>query len=191
MVQLDRITTHIISEAQKEAERIDEEAKRKAEDILAQAKKDAEQAYEAIVSEGEKQAFKVLEIAEAAAVHERTMAFLSSKVEYIEKTIAHAKNMILSMPYERYEMYLLGLLDLYAHKGQTGTIVFGLRDFSRLGEALKEKIKQFDLTAESSERPLDAGFILKYGDIEENCSLEALIRNKKEKLMDIISQRLF
>lgn len=191
MVQLDRITAHIISEAQKEAGRMEEEAERKASDILEQAEKEAEGAYEAILAEGERQASKVLEIAESAASHERTLAFLSSKVDYIEKTIAEAKQMILSMPYERYEAYLLRLLDRYAHKDQSGAIVFDSRDISRLGEALKDKMEQLHLTAEASDRALGAGFILKYGDIEENCSLEALIRNKKEKLTDMIGQRLF
>jgi V/A-type H+-transporting ATPase subunit E len=38
---------------------------------------------------------------------------------------------------------------------------------------------------------IDGGFILKYGDVEENCSFDALFSSAKEELSDRVNAILF
>ena len=38
---------------------------------------------------------------------------------------------------------------------------------------------------------LDGGFILSYGEIEENCSIEALFDSERERLKDLVQEILF
>ena len=47
------------------------------------------------------------------------------------------------------------------------------------------------LTLSKEAREMDGGFVLIYGGIEENCTIKAVFRAKKEELSDRINRLLF
>jgi V/A-type H+-transporting ATPase subunit E len=47
------------------------------------------------------------------------------------------------------------------------------------------------LDISSNARPIDGGFILQYGDIEQNCSLSAIFDENREKILDAAHEALF
>lgn len=189
MVQLERITGHIISEAKDEAKKILDEADLQCKAILDDAKKAAEAEKESILKDADSDKKTILSLANTSAEHEKALSVLGLKVRSIDAVIQGAREKVLSLPLPEYEAALSGLLDQYAHKDKRGNILLDAKDASRLSDQMKEKLSSLSLTVK--EEPIGAGFILQYGDIEENCTLDALIRNKKELLTDMISRKLF
>ena len=78
-----------------------------------------------------------------------------------------------------------------------GEILFGERDLKRMPSDFEDKIKEIaekkggslKLVKEVADIP--DGFILRYGMIEENCTLRALFDTKKNQLKDIALSKLF
>ena len=75
--------------------------------------------------------------------------------------------------------------------GQSGEIRFSETDLSRMPAAFEKTISESGLTLSKEPVSINGGFILDYGEIEENCRFEALIHASKETLQDKIGQILF
>ncbi len=60
-------------------------------------------------------------------------------------------------------------------------------------EAMREVAKDHDGSLELDSEPADIsdGFILKYGDIEENCTFDAIFDAKRDELRDLVNKNLF
>lgn len=71
------------------------------------------------------------------------------------------------------------------------------RDINRMPADFKEKIKKTaeqmggQMTISSDRESVNNGFILAYGDIEENCQIKALFDADIDRLKDIANQQLF
>ena len=79
-----------------------------------------------------------------------------------------------------------------------GEIIFSHADKNRLPANLEAELSSIlsdiqgaELLISNETRKLDGGFILVYGDIEENCSFEALFMAAKESLQDKVYKFLF
>ena len=57
-------------------------------------------------------------------------------------------------------------------------------------EILSDK-KEASLTVSEEAPDLNGGFILKYGDIEENCSFDAIFSVSRESFQDKVNELLF
>ena len=93
----------------------------------------------------------------------------------------------------RYFALILKMVQKYSQP-QDGEIRFGSRDISRLpagfiGEV--NKVASGALTLSDTTAPIDAGFILIYGGIEENCSFDAIILSEDETIKDKAGKLLF
>ena len=53
------------------------------------------------------------------------------------------------------------------------------------------KEKGGNLTISKESRNIDGGFVLVYGGIEENCSIQALFHSEREYLADKVHENLF
>ena len=96
-----------------------------------------------------------------------------------------------------YTDVILQMVEKYAHN-KPGKIVFPSKDKKRLSQDFETRLKQvlsdknealLEITEDSSS--LDEGFLLVYGDIEENCSFDALFEAAKEDLQDKVNAYLF
>ena len=120
---------------------------------------------------------------------------LLAKQDEIDKVIETAVNTLKNLESDDYFKVILHMVPKYA-PSKDGVICFSSEDLARLPEGFEDEInKALDgrasLTLSDKPADINGGFILKYGDIEENCSFDALIESSKETLQDKIGQILF
>ena len=72
-----------------------------------------------------------------------------------------------------------------------GEILFNAKDLARIPDSIKNLIKQKNLTLSEETVDISGGFILSYGNIDENCSFDGLFLALREPLQDKIGQILF
>ncbi len=171
--------------AKAEAEKILDAAKEKAAAAAAKAEQDAS-------SESERMRARYASYADTR----RKQAFLSAKQDLISSCIGKAKENILSQDDGAYFGMLMKMLSERLQP-KDGILSFSEKDLSRLpasfaGEAMKlAEEKGGTVTISEKAAPIDGGFILAYGGIEENCGVSALFEEKKEQLSDAVQKLLF
>lgn len=190
MSGLDKILEHIGNEASDNAKKIIDKARADADKILASEKDDA------LRLEGQIQKQTELDVAaaqkriqSAADLKEKRMV-LEAKQKEIDSVIDEALARLVSMEDAEYFAYLEKMLDKYC-SGREGEICFSAKDLGRLPAGFAEKVKARNLTIGKEPVNIDGGFILDYGDIEENCSFSSLIHASREEVQDKIGQILF
>ena len=126
----------------------------------------------------------------------RRQAILNAKYDIIEDVMKKAFETILQMPSEEYAEFLTGLLKSNVREGDA-VMLMSSPDLQKISDAHKKEFiavaKERGCSLAIGSEPIDieGGFILSYGGIEENCSLKALFREKKDKLTDAVSKILF
>lgn len=197
MTGLEKIIKAIEAEAKSNADRILDEAKKEADEILAAAKKDAEIKCAEIAEKPAYEIKAILDRAHSGAALIRRQMILNAKQQVIKDIIEKAKLKLTGLPDADYFDIIIKIAKKHVHK-QEGTIVFSRADLDRmpkdfektLNKAIKD-IENASLSVSRESAPIDGGFILVYGDIEENCSFEALFSNSKEELQDKVNKFLF
>ena len=168
-----------LSNAKAEEKRIMEEAqaesKRQSEEIIEKAKKDAETVRERAMSSVEIKAGRLV---------------LSKKQEIINDLILKAKEFIGEMNADEYSEFMIKAIQKYSHK-EEGEVKFSDHDKAFANAKVYDVIKEKNLKV--SEESVDAkiGFILDYGDIEENCTLDAIFDGNIEVLSDKVCGIIF
>jgi len=198
MTGLEKIIKAIEADAQANASGILAEAKEEAEEILSLAKEEAEQDK---VKIAEKPAFEVKAIlsrAESSAKLLKRQMILDAKQQVINDVITKARYKLTSLSDTDYFDIILQIVKKHAHP-QAGMIMFSQADIDRMPKKFDKSIdtaikgiQNASLTiSKENAAKLDGGFILVYGDIEENCSFEALFNDAREELQDKVNAFLF
>lgn len=195
MSGLENIIKHIESTATKTATDMLEKAKADAESIIASGKANAEENAAAISRQGEADAKGARKRIESRADQNLKRYLLQAKQWEIDRTIAAALDKIQAMPDAAYFETILKMVDKYA-PAKDGKIRFSEEDLARMPKGFEARINErldgrAKLTLSDEAVRINGGFVLDYGDIEENCSLDALAESSKEELQDKISQILF
>lgn len=170
-------------EAQKSAERI-------LEDARAQAKKD----YDLHMSETEERCRRISAAAESASVSVRNKMLLKTRVECIYEAINAAVKKLENLPDDEYFELLRRLIKSNAEEKE-GELLLNSRDLKRLPpdfiNSVNRDLNSGKLTVCPENADIDGGFILKYGDIEINCSFSAIASSKSDRLKDSAAKVLF
>jgi V/A-type H+-transporting ATPase subunit E len=197
MTGLEKIIKAIEAEAQADADKIIAEAKEEANKILSLAKEEAKQDVAAIAEKPASEIKAIKYRAESSARLTKRQTLLDAKQEVINDIIQKAKIKLTSLPDTDYFDIILQIVKKHAHQ-QAGTIMFSQADLDRIPKrfekSLEEAIKgvsNASLTISKEPAKIDGGFILVYGDIEENCSFDALFSEAKELLQDKVNAFLF
>lgn len=197
MTGLEKIIKAIETEARSNADTIIAEANAEAERILSLAKEEAAKNVANIAEKPASEIKAIMNRVESAARLLKRQRILDAKQEVINDIILKAKNKLTSLPDTEYFDIILQIVKKHAHP-QAGIIMFSRADLDRLPKkfekSLDEAIKGIpnaSLTISKEDARLDGGFILVYGDIEENCSFEALFSEAKEELQDKVNAFLF
>lgn len=197
MTGLDKIIKAIEDEAKAKADAIISDAKKQADEILAAAKQEGEQQANLIAQKTSNEVKAIISRAESAAALYERKALLEAKQQIIGETILKARVSLSELSVEEYTEIILKLIQRYAHN-TAGQILFSATDKKRLPVDIESKINTV-----LSEKPgaalrlsdqaanINGGFLLVYGDIEENCSFDALFEAAKEDLQDKVSSFLF
>ena len=195
MSGLDKILEHINTEAKDAADELIAGAKAQAAQLLENAKAEAKAREAAIVKQSElDQIAAEKRIKSAADLKEKRMV-LEAKQKEIEDVLTAAKDHLTGLDDAAYFETVAKMIKKYAQP-QDGVIKFSAKDLGRLPAGFDQKIAEtlggkgsLKIAQESAD--ICGGFILVYGDIEENCSFDALIEASKEDLQDKIGQKLF
>ena len=197
MTGLEKILKVIEDEAASNAQTILNQANKEAEAILLSAKLEAEKKCAEIAAKSEADVKDIVSRAKSAAALLQKKAVLDAKQRIITNVIENAKNALIGLKDKEYVEVILRMVSKYAHN-KPGKILFTAADKKRfpadfeatLNKSLAEK-QGAVLTISDEVARIDGGFILEYGDIEENCSFEALFSAAKEDLQEKVNAFLF
>lgn len=190
MSGLDQILEHISKEASDKAAKVLKNARAEADRILELEKKEASRLENQINKQSQLDVAAATKRIQSAAELKEKRMILEAKQKEIDGAIDAALEKLVNLPDAEYFAYLDRMLDRYA-KGRAGEICFCAKDLERLPAGLKKKTKALNLTISQVPVNIDGGFILDYGDIEENCSFSALVNASRELLQDKIGKILF
>ncbi|MCR5309311.1 MAG: hypothetical protein K6E21_04290 [Bacilli bacterium] len=196
MTGLEKILKSISDESERLASKIIEEANEQAQEILAQGKKEADDRAAELIKKAGDESKVIIEKAMNAAKIEKKKRILEAKQNHIKNLIEEAKISILRLPDEDYFTVILKMVEKFA-SSNSGEIVFSAKDQGRLTEDFLNKLNRIvkfkggTLEVSKETRDFDGGFILVYGGIEENCSINALFENASDDLCDSFNKLLF
>ena len=193
---INKIIERINAAAAEECAVIAQEAAQACEVIRADYAQKVQSAYETAVQSGELEigldADRVVRNAKLNARKE----VLSVKQEVLDAAFAAAKKKICEMPEDKYVAWLVALAS-EASNG-VGEVILSQRDakigaevVAKANEALVAKGKKGELTVSTDNRDMDAGFVLRDGNLEVNCSLDALLDMNRQSIAAKVAEDLF
>ncbi len=196
MTGLDKILSRIEEEASSIAQQKIKAAQVEAEAVREDARLEAERVKKDILDKAQAECKTYREKMQSRADFQKRNALLEAKQEIISRIIEKAYQDMCSAGDDEYFDCMERLLEQYALP-QAGEIYFSARDLKRMPLAFKARIKMTavkkggSLKLAEAEAPIEGGFILVYGGIEENCSLRAIFEEKQELLKDMVREFLF
>jgi len=187
-------------------ERISQDSVAKCDSIIFDANNEAAKIKNVAVAQGDAEKQKVVEAAKAQAKTITEMAessaqlatrkkLLATRVEIINDAINAAYEKMKAMPDNDYFVALYALVKKYAQDLE-GTMLLSQKDLGRKPKDFVKKIneglsKNAKITVSDKPANIGEGFILVYGDIEINCSFDALIEDSRDELKDKIYNMIF
>ncbi len=196
MSGLDKIISQIKEEASASAAEILGSANSKADEIRRQAEEDCSELDKRTQTQSEEARQDILEKSRSSAQMQQRRELLNTKQQLIDEIINEAHSSLLALPDGQYFDALIKLVAKHAQP-QSGEIRLCQSDLDRLpadfGAKASEAAKSRGGDLVMSEKPcqIDGGFLLVYGDIEENCSFDSLFSSEKENLQDTLHAFLF
>ncbi len=188
----ERILQSILDDANLQAEKILAEGKIKCEEIRLEAADKAKSYAAKTISDALRSAKAIKQNSDAAADLAVRDARLAKKHEEINATISAAVEKITSLPDDKY-FNLLCSLAVKNARCEEGSLALGAADLLRDVSAFEKLLISNGVKVKLSKTAaaIRNGFILKYGDIEYNLSLEAVIADKKDAIEDSVNAILF
>ena len=193
MSGIDVIISQIEQDTQAVCEKIIAEAQAKADKILAEAR---DQAQSVAAAGKDKTAARVADIkkrGESAADLEEKRVMLCTKQDIIATMLKKGLDDAKNLSDNEYFALIVQMVEKYSQP-EDGIICFGRKDKERMPDDLPERVNSAAkgrLTLAVEDADIDAGFILKYGGIEQNCSFDAIFASEAETLSDRAGKLLF
>ncbi|MGI6086018.1 MAG: V-type ATP synthase subunit E [Acetivibrionales bacterium] len=194
----EKIKERILTDAKNLYDKIVNEAEAQAQSIIAEAEKEAFQKTTIITEKAREEAILIKQRYKASESMEDRKNILKVRQECIDEAFDVALKNLSDMPDDKYELFIEGLI-LNTIKNEDGIIIFNERDKSRLGERFISRINQ-KLKAKGHSGILSmakdtlnstGGFILRYGEMEINCTLEILLNMQRPNLESEVAKILF
>lgn len=193
MSGIDKIIQEIETNTAQSCDSVLAQARQKADAIIADAQKQADQ----IVADGkDRTAAHVADIkkrGDSAAELEEKRVMLVTKQQIINTMLQEGLATAKSLPKDEYFALIKSMVAKYSMDDE-GVIFFGENDNHRLPVDFLSELNQAakgGIVLSSKPAPIDAGFILKYGGIEQNCSFDAIFAGEAEELCDKAGRLLF
>jgi len=186
MTGTDKIIEKIHQDAQVKSEDILARAGAKAEELLAQAAAQAQEAFKTAIAAAEEKAASDMAAARSRTAMTEKRILLQMKNEIIGQMVASALTRLLALPEAEYFGILARLAAEYAQPGQ-GEMRLSQRDLDRL----PPDFQPAGVSISPQPAEIEGGFILAYGDIEQNCSFEALVSARLDDIKDALHAFIF
>ena len=161
---------------------------------MSQAKAEAEKKQASISQKSEAEIANYKERVASSIDLQRRTKVLAAKQDVIKEVLNEAYESLTGMEADAYFAMLLKMLGKYALP-QDGEIFFSARE--RMPAGFQDEVKKAaeskngSLTVSEEGRNIENGFILAYGGIEENCTLQAMFDAKRDELSDKVHHLLF
>ena len=194
----DKIIAHIRADGDAEAKKIIDAASKQAEEKRAESFKAALSEYEKLMQAGNAECEDILSGSRRIAEMEAKKSVLSVKQEMISAAFDAAREEIVNMPRDKYTQFLARMAAEAAASGME-EIVLNARDKAEVGksvckaanELLSAKGTPGKLTVSEDTADISGGVIVRFGGIETNCSIDALIRQRRSGLSTEVAAALF
>ena len=190
MTSSEKILAGIAGEAKTEAEKITAEAEKQAAEITAAAKAEAETDAGKIRAAAEKKAELIINSGKSSAGLLKRDTALNCRRGLIEKALNFVADTVNAYGDKDYFDFLLTLIKKEKLNGK-GEVYLSVKDKARDTASFKSELSALDLTLSDTFADINGGFILKYGDIQINGELSALIHEKRDVLTDELNKALF
>lgn len=195
MTGLNKIIERISQDSVAKCDGIIFDAQTEASKIKNAAIAEADALKQKAIEEANAQAKTITEMAESGAQLATRKKLLSTKIDIINDAINAAYKKIKEMPEKDYFAALYSLVKKYAQDTE-GVMILSEKDLGRKPKDFEKKIneglsKEAKLTVSDKPANIGEGFILVYGDIEINCTFEALIEDARDELKDTINNIIF
>lgn len=194
----EKIIAHIRTDGDAEAKKIIDAASKQAEEKRAESFKAALSEYEKLMQAGNAECEDILSGSRRIAEMEAKKSVLSVKQEMISAAFDAAREEIVNMPRDKYTQFLARMAAEAAASGME-EIVLNARDKAEVGksvckaanELLSAKGTPGKLTVSEDTADISGGVIVRFGGIETNCSIDALIRQRRSGLSTEVAAALF
>ena len=173
MTSSEKILAGIAEESKAQADKINSDAEKQAADIIAAAREEAESEAEKIKAEAEKKAELIINSGKSSAELLKRDTALKCRRGLIEKALITVADTVNAYSDKDYFDFLLTLIKKEKLNGK-GEVYLSVKD-----------------TLSDTFADINGGFILKYGDIQINGELSALIHEKRDVLTDELNKALF
>ena len=190
MKSSEKILAGIAEESKTQADKINSDAEKQSADIIAAAREEAESEAEKIKAEAEKKAELIINSGKSSAELLKRDTALNCRRELIEKALITVADTVNAYGDKDYFDFLLTLIKKEKLNGK-GEVYLSVKDKARDIAAFKSELSALDLTLSDTFADINGGFILKYGDIQINGELSALIHEKRDVLTDELNKALF
>ena len=196
MTGLDKMKSQILDEAKAAAEGKIAEAKAQAEETIRNAKEDAAKQTESILHKSKNDVSNYQERLESSIDLQKRTKILAAKQEVIAGVLEKARAKVEAMEAGEYFSMLLKMVEKYA-LAQDGEICLCAADIARLPEGFEAEVSRIakekggSLKLSGEGKQIKNGFILVYGGVEENCTINAMFDAKKDELSDIVHRLVF
>lgn len=158
---------------------------------LRDAEKAAEQLKEGFRHEAERKAAETAERATANDEMELKRAVLKKKQEIIRETLDGTRRALTETRDKGYFEMLTSLLNRYAAKGKNGEILMTDADKKAMTKEFETVVSAHGLKVSDKALAADSGFVLVYGSIEINCTVDAIFDAYADELSDMLGAFLF
>lgn len=190
MTSSEKILAGIAEEAKAQADKINSDAEKQAAEITAAAKTEAETEAEKIKADAEKKAELIINSGKSSAELLKRDTALNCRRELIEKALITIADTVNAYGDKDYFDFLLTLIKK-EKLNDKGEVYLSVKDKVRNITDFKSELSALNLTLSDTFADINGGFILKYGDIQINGELSALIHEKRDVLTDELNKALF
>ena len=194
----EKIIAHIRADGDAEAKKIIDAASKQAEEKRAESFKAALSEYEKLMQAGNAECEDILSGRRRIAEMEAKKSVLSVKQEMISAAFDAAREEIVNMPRDKYTQFLARMAAEAAASGME-EIVLNARDKAEVGKAVCKAANELlsakgtpgKLTVSEDTADISGGVIVRFGGIETNCSIDALIRQRRSGLSTEVAAAMF
>ena len=190
MTSSEKILAGIAEEAKAQADKINSDAEKQAADITAAAREEAESEAEKIKAEAEKKADLIISSGKSSAELLKRDTALNCRRGLIEKALITVADTVNAYSDKDYFDFLLTLIKKEKPNSK-GEVYLSVKDKARDTASFESELEALGLTLSDNFADINGGFILKYGDIQINGELSALIHEKRDVLTDELNKALF
>lgn len=193
MSGLTKIIERIGQDSAAKCDTIIQEAQAEATDMKKAATEKAEADKAAALEKAKKEAKSIVDMAASGATQEAKKQILATKVHIIDKAIDSALTKLKSLPEEDYFAAIYSLVKANSQEGE-GVMYLSSKDVARLPADFDAKVNEAakgTIVVSKEAKEISEGFVLVYGEVEINCTFEALIDDAKDDLKDELYTIIF